>query len=80
MVTIAGRTFLCRKLNSFCDSGRGFGQYEVTFRKNDIHEWGLRALTAEDLKELSVGARGQRCRPPIVSTLLPLQNLSVKKE
>ncbi len=79
MVTIAGRIFLRRKLNSFWDSGRGFGQYEVTFRKNDVHEWDLRALTAEDLKELSGGARGQRRRSPIVSTLLPLHNLSVKK-
>jgi len=39
---------------------RGLGQYEASFRENEIDESVLRSLTAEDLKELGVGILGRR--------------------
>ena len=38
----------------------GLGKYEAAFRENEIDEAVLPGLTAEDLKELGVAARGQR--------------------
>src|SRR5271166_5001807 len=38
----------------------GLGQYETTFRENEIDETVLPSLTAEDLKELGVTALGHR--------------------
>jgi class 3 adenylate cyclase len=40
--------------------GLGLGQYEETFRENEIDESILSSLTAEDLKELGVGPLGHR--------------------
>jgi hypothetical protein len=40
--------------------GLGLGQYEATFRQNESDESILQSLTAEDLKELGVGALGHR--------------------
>jgi hypothetical protein len=34
----------------------GLENYEQAFRENEINEWVLPSLTAEDLKELGVGA------------------------
>src|SRR6478735_5464727 len=38
----------------------GLGKYEAAFRENEIDETVLPSLTAEDLKELGVGAIGHR--------------------
>jgi class 3 adenylate cyclase/predicted ATPase len=38
----------------------GLGQYEATFRENEIDESVLQSLTAEDLKELGVAPLGHR--------------------
>src|SRR5262249_10525177 len=38
----------------------GLEQYEAAFRENDIDEWVLPSLTAEDLKDLGVGLVGHR--------------------
>ena len=40
--------------------GLGLGQYEATFRENEVDESVLQSLTAEDLKELGVGPLGHR--------------------
>jgi hypothetical protein len=40
--------------------GLGLGQYEATFRDNEIHEKVLPYLTAEDLKDLGVSIVGHR--------------------
>jgi class 3 adenylate cyclase len=40
--------------------GLGLGQYEATFRENEIDQSVLPSLTAEDLKELGIGALGHR--------------------
>jgi SAM domain (Sterile alpha motif) len=37
---------------------RSLGRYEAAFRENEIDETVLLGLTAEDLKELGVGALG----------------------
>jgi SAM domain (Sterile alpha motif) len=38
----------------------GLERYEAAFRENEIDETVLLRLTAEDLKELGVGALGRR--------------------
>ena len=40
--------------------GLGLGQYEATFRENEINEKVLPNLTAEDLKDLGVNVLGHR--------------------
>ncbi len=40
--------------------GLGLGQYEATFRENEIDQSVLPNLTAEDLKDLGVGIVGHR--------------------
>jgi hypothetical protein len=40
--------------------GLGLEQYEAAFRENEIDDTVLPRLTAEDLKELGVGAVGHR--------------------
>jgi hypothetical protein len=40
--------------------GLGLEQYEAAFRENEIDDTVLPRLTAEDLKELGVGALGHR--------------------
>jgi SAM domain (Sterile alpha motif) len=40
--------------------GLGLGQYEASFRENEIDETVLPNLTAEDLKDLGVGIVGHR--------------------
>jgi SAM domain (Sterile alpha motif) len=40
--------------------GLGMGQYEAAFRENEIDAGVLPKLTADDLKELGVGAVGHR--------------------
>jgi class 3 adenylate cyclase len=42
--------------------GLGLGQYEQAFRDNEIDEWVLPSLTAEDLKDLGVKLVGHRRR------------------
>ena len=39
--------------------GLGLGQYEASFRENEIDEGVLPSLTAEDLKDLVCGAPPQ---------------------
>ena len=40
--------------------GLGLGQYEVSFRQNEVNESVLPKLTQEDLKEIGVGPVGHR--------------------
>ena len=42
--------------------GLGLGQYEASFRENEIDESVLHSLTAEDLKDRGVGILGRRCK------------------
>ena len=40
--------------------GLGLGQYEASFRQNEVNESVLPKLTQEDLKEMGVGPVGHR--------------------
>jgi hypothetical protein len=40
--------------------GLGLGQYEATFRENEINEKVLPNLTAEDLRDMGIGIIGHR--------------------
>jgi SAM domain (Sterile alpha motif) len=40
--------------------GLGLGQYEASFRQNEVNESVLPKLTQEDLKEIGVGPVGHR--------------------
>jgi hypothetical protein len=50
--------------------GLGLEKYEAAFRENEIDETVLPNLTAEDLKELGVGALGHRRKLLDASALL----------